>query len=85
MFDGSGSVGLGPVAASRGSMGGIFPPVGGSAPHMPPVRKQKNCPNQPFSANFWIFAPPESHFSPSMPHKKKKKKKKKKKSGAATA
>ena len=36
-------------------------------------------------ANFWTFAPSETHFGPSVPTtKKKKKKKKKKNSGAAT-
>ena len=45
------------------------PPVRGSAP--PPQSEEINGQNQPFSANFWIFAPSESHFAPSMsPHKK---------------
>ena len=63
------------VAASRGRAWGL----GANAPESealpptcppPPVRR-KNGPNQPFSANFWIFAPSELHFAPSMsPHKK---------------
>ena len=55
----------------KGGMGENAPPVGGSAlPLAPPVRR-KNDQNQPFSANFWIFAPSESHFAPSMPPTKK--------------
>ena len=38
---------------------------------LPPSRqKKKNGQNQPLSANFWIFAPSESHFAPSMPPQK---------------
>ena len=51
-----------------GGMGAFAPPVG-SSPHLPPVRR-KNGQNQPFSENFWIFAPSESHFAPSMPPQK---------------
>ena len=40
-------------------------------PHLLPQSEEKNCQNQPFSANFWIFAPSESHFAPSMPPTKK--------------
>ena len=40
-------------------------------PHLPPPpSEEKNGQNQPFSANFWIFAPSESHFAPSMPPQK---------------
>ena len=46
--------------------GGIPPPVGGSAPP-PPLRQKKNGHNQSFSTIFWIFAPSELHFAPSMP------------------
>ena len=62
------------MAASRGGgHGGHLPPppVGGSAPHLPTQSEEKNGQNQPFSANFWIFAPSESHFAPSMPPTKK--------------
>ena len=63
-----------PVAASREGDGGIChpPPVGGSASHLPPPppSEEKNDQNQPFSANFWIFAPSEMHFTPSMPPQK---------------
>ena len=69
------------VAASRGAWGGNVP-QSEALPHLPPSQKKKNGQNQVFSANFWIFAPSESHFAPSMPTKKKKKKKKN--SGAAT-
>ena len=59
---------------------GIPPPSWRLCPPPPcsPSRKEKIAKNQPFSANFWIFAPSESHFAPSMslPHKKN--------SGAAT-
>ena len=59
------------VAASKGGMGAFAPPVRGSAPHtFPPVRR-KNGQNKLFLANFWIFAPSESHFTPSMPPTKK--------------
>ena len=47
-----------------GGMGAFSPQFGGSAPHLPPSQKKKNVQNQPFSANFWIFAPSESHFAP---------------------
>ena len=51
---------------------GAFAPIGGSdPPHLPPQSEEKNGQNQPFSANFWIFAPSESHFAPSMPPTKK--------------
>ena len=40
-------------------------------PTCPSSQKEKNGQNQPFSANFWIFAPSESHFSTSMPPTKK--------------
>ena len=44
---------------------------GGAWGHLPPppVRRENNGKNQPFSANFWIFAPSESHFPPRCPHK----------------
>ena len=35
-------------------------------PHFPPS-SEENGQNQPFSANFWIFAPSESHFAPRCP------------------
>ena len=65
-----------------GGMGAFTspPPVGGSAPHLPPSQKKKMA-KMPFLANFWIFAPSESHFAPSMQPTKKKKKY----SGTATA
>ena len=51
-----------------GVWGAFAPPVGGSAPTFP-QSKGKNGKNQPFSANFWIFAPSDTHFAPSMPPK----------------
>ena len=57
----------------QGGIVGICPPVGGSASTCP-HQKKKNGQNQAFSANFWIFAPSESPFAPSMPPTKKKKK-----------
>ena len=53
------------MAASRGGgMGGKCPPVGGSAPPLAPQSEEKNGQNQPFSANFWIFAPSWIAFCP---------------------
>ena len=46
----------------QGGHGGKCPPVGGSVPHLPPPVRRKNGQNQPFSANFWIIAPSESHL-----------------------
>ena len=70
------------TATQGGGIKGAFAPPRLEAlpPTCPPVRR-KNGQNKPFSANFWIFAPSESHFAPSMPPHKKKKKK----SGVATA
>ena len=56
----------------QGGHGGHLPPVGGLPPHLPPIRR-KNGQNQPFLANFLIFAPSETHFAPSIPPTKKKK------------
>ena len=65
-----------PIGGIKGEHGGICPPIRGSSPpHFPPVRR-KNCQNQPFLENLWIFAPSEMHFAPSMPPQKKTKKKK---------
>ena len=61
----------------KGGMG-AFPPVGGSSPTFP-QSEEKYGQNQPFFANFWTFAPSETHFFPRCPPQKKKKKKKKKK------
>ena len=49
----------------QGGMG-AFPPLSEDLPHFPPVGR-KNSQNQPFLVNFWIFAPSETHFAPSMP------------------
>ena len=52
----------------KGRHGGIWPPVGSSAPCLPsPPSEGKNGQNQPFSAD---FSPSEMHFAPLMPHKK---------------
>ena len=48
------------------------PPVRGSTPPTCPPSQKKNGQTQPFLANFWIFAPSESHLAPSMPPTKKK-------------
>ena len=60
------------VAASRGDMGANAPQSEALPPPLAPQSEEKNGQNQPFSANFWIFAPSESHFAPSVPppHKK---------------
>ena len=42
-----------------------IPSVRGSTPYSPPL-DEKNSKNQPFLAIFWIFAPSETHFAPSM-------------------
>ena len=60
-----------------GGMRGHFPPNWRFCPHTcpSPVRR-KMAKNQPFLAIFFIFAPSEMYFTPSMPpHTKKKKKK----------
>ena len=51
---------------------GHSPPVGSSAPTYPPpsVRRMMVKINH-FGQNFWIFAPSEMHFTPSMPPSKK--------------
>ena len=59
------------VAASRGGMGEFPPSWRLSPPPLAPQSEDKNGQNQPFSANFWVFAPSESHFAPSMPPTKK--------------
>ena len=53
----------------QGGMGAFAPPPArGTAPLLaPPSQKEKNGQNQSFSTYFWIFAPSESHFPPSMP------------------
>ena len=51
---------------SWGAWGGICPPIGGSAP----LRRKKWSKSATFSVNFWIFAPSEMHFAPSMPPRK---------------
>ena len=51
----------------KGGMGAFVPPVEGSAPPLAPQSEEKNGQNQPFSAIFWIFAPWEMYFAPSMP------------------
>ena len=47
--------------------GGMRRPLQSEAlpPLLPPIRRKKNCQNQPFLANFWIFSPLEMHFAPS--------------------
>ena len=44
------------MAASRGGHGGIFPPVGGSAPHLPPLRRKK-WPKSVIFGIFFYFCP----------------------------
>ena len=62
------------VAGDSGSIKGEhLPPSWRLCP--PPLAHQseEQCgQNQPFLENFWIFAPSESHFAPSMPPTKKK-------------
>ena len=65
-----------PSGASRGDMG-PFPPVGGSLP-TPPSLRRKKIPKSATFGEFVDFWPSESHFALSMPRHKKKKKKKKK-------
>ena len=61
-----------PMAASRGGMGGSKCPQSETLPPTcPPQSEEKNGQNQPFLANFWIFAPSKLHFAPSMPPTKK--------------
>ena len=60
------------VVASRGGMGAVAPPSQRLCPPLAPPVTEKNGQNKLFSANFWIFAPSESHFAPRCPHKKKK-------------
>ena len=56
----------------KGGMGGgKCPQSEALPPTCPPQSEEKNGQNQPFSANFWIFAPSELHFAPSMPPTKK--------------
>ena len=71
------------VVASRGTWG-HFPPQLEALPPPPlaPNQKKKMVKISHFWQIFWIFAPSETHFAPSMPPQKKKKKKKN--SGAAT-
>ena len=53
---------------SGGIKGGHLPPSWRLCPLLaPPQSEDKNGQNQPLLANFWIFAPSEMHFSPSMP------------------
>ena len=65
----------------QGGYGGMhFPPILGHGecippwrlctPYFPPSQEGKNGKNQPFSANFWIFAPSKKHYAPSMPPQK---------------
>ena len=69
----------------KGEGYGAFAPQSEALPPLAPSQKEKNGQNQPFLANFWIFAPSETHFAPSMPPTKKKNKQTNKQSGAATA
>ena len=63
-----------PVSVSGSIKGalGAFSPHLEALPPLAPPSEEKNGQNQPFSANFWIFAPSESHFAPSMPPTQKK-------------
>ena len=57
---------------------GAFAPLSEALPPSTcPQLEEKSGKNQLFSAYFWIFAPSERHFAPSMPPTKN--------SGAATA
>ena len=52
---------------------GICPPQSEALPLLAPLPvRRKKWSNRPFSANFWVFAPSEMHFAPSMPPTKKK-------------
>ena len=66
------------VAGQWRHQGGRPPPSEALLPPLAPLVRRKNGQTQPFLANFWIFAPSESHLAPSMPPTKKKN------SGAAT-
>ena len=60
---------LGSAGIKGGGGHGAFPSPQFEAlpPHLPPQSVEKNGQNQPFWANFWIFAPSEMHFAPLMP------------------
>ena len=58
------------AASGGGGMGSIWPPVR-LCPPICPQSEEKNGQNQTFSASFWIFAPSESHFLPSIPPTRK--------------
>ena len=63
----------------KGGMGAFATPQSEALPpHLPLQSEEKNGQNQPFLAIFWIFAPSETYFAPSMPPPQKF-------SGAATA
>ena len=62
-----------PLLGFSGGMGGGHGAFSPNRRLYPPTClsvKRKNGQNQSFSANFWIFAPSESHFAPSMPPQK---------------
>ena len=55
----------------QGGHGGQMPPVGGSAPTFPPVRRKK-WPKSAIFGKFWIFAPQNRILPPRCPPHKKK-------------